>query len=88
MEILSSHFLLKMQTDFQFIQEDHYRNTYNGSEKKVSQRILRWSKSNDTNVDTISMNGENRWVYLEEDDPNSIIGKSYSLSPATILISR
>ena len=30
---------------------------------------------------------ENRWVYLEEDDPDSIIGTSYSLSPATILIS-
>ena len=70
-----------------YTREDHYRNTYNGSEKKVSQRILRWSKSNDTNVDTISMWSENRWVYLEEDDPNSIIGTSYSLSPATILIS-
>ena len=68
--------------------EDHYRNTYNGSEKKVSQRILRWSKSNDTNVDTISMWSESLdGFYLEEDDPNSIIGTSYSLSPATILIS-
>ena len=70
-----------MRTDFQFIQEKIIIEIHTMVlKKKVSQRISRWSKSNDTNVDTISMWSENRWVYLEEDDYDSIIGTSYSLS--------
>ena len=47
-------------------------------------KVLRWSKVNDSNAESISMWTKDRWVFMTEDIPSTVTGNYNPKSTITV----